>query len=116
MSHNADRKSKYRSIKKMNSTMGNFDKQIKRSSFHGGSKPKTMEKGRKADRHRDHAKALFVNRKLKGIDQAVRECAKRKYNLNTRYAFNTHSKQLDLSKLIQTGNKFHLDQSLKMVD
>jgi hypothetical protein len=60
---------------------------------------------------------MFINKKSRGAGSELRgEYSKMKYGINSGYPYNgTMAKPIELSKLMGTGNKFHLDQSVKTV-
>lgn len=121
MSQKQSKSNKYKTIKQLNSTIGTFDKKTKRSSFH--SKPKTIDKSDFRGKNRKkgesgYSKQMFLNKKIRTAASDLRgEYSKPKYGINSGYPYNgTMVKQVELSKLINTGNKFHLDQKVKQVD
>jgi hypothetical protein len=114
--HKNSRNSKFRSIKKKNNTIGSLDTRIKRRSFNANSQ--TIDKSLNNDiskKTEHNPKTMFLNKKIRGMEQRTKEVPKRNYNINVKYTFNSTTKQVELSKLIQTGNKFHLDNPMKMV-
>jgi hypothetical protein len=89
---------------------------MKRRSFHGNSKTNDKSQNKKTQKVKEtNPKTMYLNKKIRAMDHNNREGLKSKYNLNARYAFSSTVKQVDLTKMIQTNNKHHLDSSMKMV-